>query len=180
MGLFSKSDTPADGGLIDPNLALPEGWIQEAQGELERMSRAYIIFDRAQKAISVLANFQQVNGELARVRDGLAKEVDSLTAQRDAAQAEITAAKQQASGILADAKAGAEDVQTRAADVAAKIEAEAQDMRKKAYETVAAAAREREIEEGKRDDARAELKQLNATIAEAKQTLAGLKAFAAA
>lgn len=163
-----------------PAVTFPPGMLSEALGEIERMQRVWRAFDAAHKAITGLANYEQVNRELAAERDRLTAEVAKLTAERDAGVAAVAAAKDQAAGIVANARAAAEEVQNRAATASAKIEAEAQDMRRKAGEVLQSATLDRQNEERARDHARAERKAEEERLADVRQKMAAIKALAAA
>lgn len=163
-----------------PAVAFPPGMLSEALGEIERMQRVWRAFDAAHKAITGLANYEQVNRELAAERDRLTAEIARLTAERDAGVAAVAAAKDQAAGILANARDVAETMQNRAAESAAKIEAEAQEMRRKASVAVQSATKDMQDAEHHAEIARRDLATLNGLIAEAKQKVASIKALAAA
>lgn len=94
----------------------------EALPEIKRMLGAFRAFENAQKVVELLANAEQVQGELDKANAAARVELNSMAEKIDAANAQVAAAKAEAKSVIDAAKA-------KAVTLAAKAETEAEAMR---------------------------------------------------
>jgi hypothetical protein len=96
----------------------------EALAEAKRMLNTFRAFEHAHEIIEILANAEQVQGELARANESAAIELDKVRSKVSDAQAEIDAAKAEAKDVQSKAMKKAGDIEAKADAYAAKIVAD--------------------------------------------------------
>ena len=96
----------------------------EALAEAKRMLNTFRAFEHAHKVIEVLANAEQVQGEIAKANEAATAELDKVKAKIADAQAEIDSAKAEAKDIQAKAMKKAGDIEAKADAYAAKVVAD--------------------------------------------------------
>jgi hypothetical protein len=96
----------------------------ESLAEAKRMLNTFRAFEHAHKVIEMLANAEQVQGELAKANEFAAIELDKVRSKVSDAQAEIDAAKAEAKDVQSKAMKKAADVEAKADAYAAKIVAD--------------------------------------------------------
>jgi chromosome segregation ATPase len=146
----------------------------EALEEVKRMLHAFRAFEQAQHIMELLANAEQVQGELAKANEGAAAEFNKVKSKIADAQAEIDAAKAEAKDIQSEALKKATDVEAKANAYAAKVAADSKAEFEKTQVLLVKMRNECDAEAGKIAKAKEELASIEKKLADVKAKMQAL------